>query len=225
MFEELLASVKEANEMLKSRDEFFSGKISLDISPKLHKKAAVAAKKAGISLDEFVSEAITDALNLSVDAQIACERLEQNSPRISLEKLEKELDLEDRDIGQELLNAIKEINSGGGKRISVAHDFDGFNINVFKTDDGKIRAHFSKFPNISATAETVKLALEDLENLWKALKIRLEADGTPAPRDQDWIMLDLALPEQIREGLIRLAKEENRDLNELIISTLAESLK
>ena len=61
----MAASVEDYLEFCASRgespDKPFSGKFPVRISPELHKRTHVAAKRRGISLNSFVTQALEDA--------------------------------------------------------------------------------------------------------------------------------------------------------------------
>jgi hypothetical protein len=48
--------------------------------------------------------------------------------------------------------------------------FDGFTINLFQDEDGDWLAHLVEMPNVSAFADTLQAAIDELETAWQGIK-------------------------------------------------------
>ena len=61
------------------------------------------------------------------------------------------------------------------------HNLDGFDVNVFKDEDGDFVAQFVEMTNILAFADTREKALMELSEVWSLTKESYIEDGEDIP--------------------------------------------
>ncbi|MFM9970971.1 MAG: type II toxin-antitoxin system HicB family antitoxin [Burkholderiales bacterium] len=59
--------------------------------------------------------------------------------------------------------------------------FDGYTINVYLDEDDDWLAHFVEMPEVSAFSSTPELALDELAQAWRGVRLSYEKRGETAP--------------------------------------------
>lgn len=110
----------------------------------------------------------------------------------------------------------------------TAREFDGFTLTLLFDDEGDWLAHFAELPNISAFADTPGEAVEELKQVWEAVKesylSRHEALPV-APANKEYMgRFSLRIDKRVHRALALEAAQAGISLNVLVAQKLAKDV-
>jgi predicted HicB family RNase H-like nuclease len=106
--------------------------------------------------------------------------------------------------------------------------FDGFEVVLFRDDEGDWVAHFAELPNISAFGSTPEKALRELGVAWTLVKDDYKQSGDKLPlapsRRRYGGVFQVRIDKRVHRALAIEAERNGISLNALVAEKLARKL-